>query len=153
MKITRREALRGLLGGAAVLAAPSGLLLLEPEPVRRYWQVGVDFGCRESTAVSVMGEVVDSDGNFKTYPEATIQFGDGTSIKASGLTLQTRPRFGKNLGHFDDVGPFKKVTLSEIRGMVEALRKNNAAPHPDGFYHVHTQWHPEDLLHGFVDKT
>lgn len=34
----RKAFLKGLVGGVAVAAAP-GVLLVEPEPVRRYWQV------------------------------------------------------------------------------------------------------------------
>jgi len=66
--ITRREALKQLLGGLAFAALPSGLfvpetpaallapeepLLQEPEPVRRYWQVGANL----RSGGSIMGWV------------------------------------------------------------------------------------------------
>ena len=40
--LTRRNMLKGLLGGAALAATPAGLLLRDPEEpvVRRYWAVG-----------------------------------------------------------------------------------------------------------------
>ena len=54
MKLTRRAALKTLLGGAAIIATPGGILLAKAEPVRRYWQVGANLS-KEGTPVYVGG--------------------------------------------------------------------------------------------------
>lgn len=71
MKITRRDALRGLLGGAAAVAA---------EPVRRIWQVGAQLERPTLAQIKAATEGVDyeGDGNFAGgmgYDPATGAFG------------------------------------------------------------------------------
>ena len=65
--LTRRQMLKGVLGGAALVVTPAGLLLHDPEEpvVRRYWQVGADLRDTETMTSLVLLPIEGQPGFYR----------------------------------------------------------------------------------------
>jgi len=89
--ITRREALKQIIGGLAFAMAPVGLLLPEEplliEPVRRYWQVGAQLGL-----VRPLQEIVLPPGAHRAVVASVEVEGNGVkmvlTVEGGQITLR-----------------------------------------------------------------